>query len=89
MISLSFRGGRCDLLDEVRESARAGQHAASLALAKFRETVDEALPESLQPLRQKIVDAAIELADRLVAAQYQFQHGLVRSVDHALNKQDS
>ena len=55
---------RTDLADEVRESAKAGQHAASEALREFYRTVDEAIPESVQPLRKRIVDAAIELADR-------------------------
>lgn len=75
-----------ELLDDVRESARAGQHAANLALVDFRKAVDDAIPDAVLPLRKKIVDAAIELADKLVAAQYQFQRGLVRSVDRALNK---
>jgi hypothetical protein len=77
-----------DLVDEVRESAKAGQHAAGEALRKFRDTVDEALPEAVQPLRTKIVDAAIELADKLVAAQYEFNRSLVRSADRALSKSD-
>ncbi len=78
-----------DLLDDVRESARTGQHAASEALAQFRKVIDESIPESIRPLRQTIVDAAIELADRLVAAQYQFNRNLVRSVDNALNRSDA
>lgn len=77
-----------DLLDDLRESAKAGQHAAAEALRKFRETVDEAIPEAVQPLRAKLVDAAIELADKLVAAQYQFNRNLVRSADRALTKSD-
>lgn len=77
-----------DLVDEVRESAKAGQHAAVEAVRKFRHTVDEALPEAVQPLRTKIVDAAIELADKLVAAQYEFNRSLVRSADRALSKSD-
>ena len=77
-----------DLVDEVRESAKAGQHAAGEALREFRDTVDEALPEAVQPLRTKIVDAAIELADKLVAAQYEFNRSLVRSADRALSKSD-
>ena len=77
-----------DLLDDVRESAKAGQHAANEALMKFRQTVDEAIPDSVQPLRKKVIDAAIELADRLVTAQFQFHRSLVRSVDHALNKSE-
>src|SRR6478735_8186144 len=63
---------QADLVDEVRESAKAGQHAAGEALRKFRQTVDEALPEAVQPLRTKLVEAAIELADKLVTAQYEF-----------------
>lgn len=79
---------RADLLDEVRESAKAGQHAASEALRKFRHTIDETIPESVEPLRTKIVDAAIELAEQLVNAQYEFQRSLVRSADRALSKSD-
>lgn len=77
-----------DLVDEVLESAKAGQHAAGEALRKFRNTVDEVLPEAVQPLRTKIVDAAIELADNLVAAQYEFNRSLVRTADRALSKSD-
>jgi hypothetical protein len=74
-----------ELLDEVRESAKTGQHAAAEALRIVRQTVDEAIPEAVQPLRTKIVDAAIDLADKLVAAQYQFNRNLVRSAGRALN----
>ncbi|MBN3508693.1 hypothetical protein JYB55_07555 [Mycolicibacterium septicum] len=77
-----------DLLDEVRESAKVGQHATADALRAFRRTVDEALPESLQPLRDKLVDAAVELADKLAAAQYQFNRNLIRSADRALSRSD-
>ncbi|BBX65452.1 hypothetical protein MSAS_46260 [Mycobacterium saskatchewanense] len=77
-----------DLVDEVRESARSGQEAASKALRKFRETVDQALPESVEPLRKKIVDAAIELADQLVNVQYKFHRSIVRSADRVLSKSD-
>jgi hypothetical protein len=77
-----------ELIDEVRESARVGQHAAAAALRDFRQTVDEAIPEAVQPLRTKIVDAAIDLADKLVAAQYQFNRNLIRSAERALNTSD-
>ncbi|WP_322861269.1 hypothetical protein U8D42_11545 [Mycobacterium europaeum] len=77
-----------DLLDEVRESAKAGQHAAAEALRAFHKTLDEAIPEAVQPLRTKIVDAAIELADKFVAAQYQFNRRLVATADRALSKAD-
>lgn len=77
-----------ELVDEVRDSAKAGQEAATNALRRFRDTVDQALPESVEPLRKKIVDAAIELADQLVDAQYKFHRSIVRSADRALNKPD-
>ena len=77
-----------DLVDEVRESAKAGQHGASKALRKFRRTVDEATPKNLQPLRKTIVDAAIDLADQLVTAQYEFHRSIARSADRALSKSD-
>lgn len=77
-----------ELLEEVRESARVGQHATAEALRKFRRTLDEAIPEAVHPLRTKIVDAAIELADTLAAAQYQFNRNLIRSTDRALSASD-
>ncbi|MGF2945415.1 hypothetical protein [Mycobacterium sp.] len=77
-----------ELVDEVRDSAKAGQEAATRALRKFRDTVDQAIPESVQPLRKKIVDAAIELADQLVDAQYKFHRSIVRSADRTLSKHD-
>ncbi|MBI3216732.1 MAG: hypothetical protein HYZ38_23200 [Mycobacterium sp.] len=75
-----------DLADEIRESAKAGQHAAGQALRKFRHTVDEAIPESVQPLREKLVEAALELADDLVNAQYKFHRSLLKTADRALAK---
>lgn len=81
--------GTVDLADEVRDSAKAGQHAASQALRKFRHALDEAIPESVQPLRAKIVDAALELADDLVAAQYKFHRSLLETADRALTKSDN
>jgi hypothetical protein len=77
-----------DLFDEIRESAKVGQHAAVEALRIFRDTVDEAIPETVQPLRTKLIDAAVELADKLVAAQYQFNRNLIHSADRALSKPD-
>ena len=80
------RGAVAELADEVRESAKAGQHAASEALRKFRRTVDEAIPEAVHPLRESIVDAAIEFAEKLVTAQYEFNRSLVRTADRVMSK---
>ncbi|MCV7348294.1 hypothetical protein [Mycolicibacterium rhodesiae] len=78
-----------DLTDELRESAKAGQHAAGQALRKFRDAVDDAIPESVQPLRDKIVQAALDLADDLVSAQYKFHRSLLNTADRALTKSDA
>jgi hypothetical protein len=77
-----------ELADDVRESAKAGQHAASEALHKFRRTVDEVIPEAVQPLRKAIVDAAIEFADQVATAQYEFHRSIVRTADRVLSKPD-
>ena len=77
-----------DLTDEIRDSAKAGQHAAGQALRKFRNAVDEAIPDSVQPLREKLVEAALELADDLVNAQYKFHRSLLKTADRALGKSD-
>jgi hypothetical protein len=82
------RGAVAELADDVRESAKAGQHAASEALRTFRRTVDEAIPETVQPLRKTIVDAAIDFADKLITAQYEFNRSIVRTADRALSKSD-
>jgi hypothetical protein len=86
--SPSLTSGSTDLLDEVRESAKVGQHAAAQALRRFSKTIDQAIPQALQPLRTQIIDAAIELADKLAAAQYQFNRNLIHSADRALSKSD-
>jgi len=75
-----------DLSDEVLESVKSGQQAAIEAVRKFVETVDEALPEAVHPLRQTVVDSALELADQLVTTQYEFLRSVVRSAERALSK---
>ncbi|OBC00389.1 hypothetical protein A5784_20395 [Mycobacterium sp. 852013-50091_SCH5140682] len=75
---------RTELFEELRESARVGQHAATDALRKFNHALDEAIPEAVHPLRAKIVDAAIDLASTLAAAQYQFHRNLIQTADRAL-----
>ena len=75
-----------ELSDEVLESVKSGQQAAIEAVRKFVDTVDEALPEAVHPLRKTIVDSALELADQLVTTQYDFLRSIVRSADRALSK---
>ncbi len=85
------------LSSEVLESAKTGQRAASDAMRKFVNALDEAIQErreairedsDLHSLRKTIVDAALELADELVTTQYQFLRSVVRTADRALSKPD-
>lgn len=85
------------LTGEVLESAKAGQKSASDAVREFTKTVDDALRErreairedsALHSLRTTLVDAAIKLADQLVTAQYEFHRSIVRSAERALSKPD-
>ena len=83
--------------DQVLESARAGQNAATDAVRKFVSTVDDAIRErreairedsALHSLRKTIVDAALEMADKLVTTQYEFHRSLLRTADRVLSKPD-
>ncbi len=79
-----------DLSDDVLNSVESGQRAAIDAVRKFVETVDEAIPtRSEHPsAREKVVDAALDMADRLVTTQYEFLRSVVRSADRSLSKPD-
>ncbi|WGI35102.1 hypothetical protein [Mycolicibacterium aubagnense] len=86
--TISPSSSSTDVLDEFRESARMGQHAAAEAWRQFNKVLDEAIPEAIHPLRAKVVDAAISLADTLAAAQYQFHRNLIRTTEGALTRTD-
>jgi len=79
-----------ELSDEVLKSLEAGQRAAIEAVTKFVDTVDQALPAlgERPSRRQEIVDAAMEMADRLVHTQYDFLRKVVQSAGKTLAKPD-
>ena len=79
-----------ELSDEVLKSLEAGQRAAIEAVHKFVDTVDQVLPAlGERPSRRKeIVDAALEMADRLVHTQYDFLRSVVQSAGNALSRSD-
>lgn len=79
-----------ELSDEVLKSLEAGQRAAIEAVRKFVDTVDEAIPakEDRPSGRETVIDAALDMADRLVTTQYEFLRSLVRSADRSLRKPD-
>jgi hypothetical protein len=77
-----------ELSDEVLESLESGQRAAIDAVRKFVATVDEKLPAlggERPSKRQEVVDAAMEMADRLVHTQYDFIRNVVQSAGKALS----
>jgi hypothetical protein len=78
------------LSDEVLKSLESGQRAAIDSVRKFVDTVDEKLPAlgERPSRRQEIVDAAMEMADRLVHTQYDFLRNVVQSAGKALSKPD-
>ena len=55
------------------------------------ETVDEALPAlgERPSRREKVVDAALDMADKLTTTQYEFLRTVVRSADRSLGTSDS
>jgi hypothetical protein len=77
-----------DLSEEVLKSVEAGQVAALKAVRKFVDTVDEVLPAigDRPSRRETVIDAALEMADRLVTTQYDFLRRVVRSADRSLSK---
>jgi hypothetical protein len=79
------------LSDDVLESVESGQRTAIDAVRKFVSAVDESMPArgDDHPSRRKaIVDAALDMADKLVETQYEFIRKVVRSASETLNKQD-
>jgi hypothetical protein len=77
-----------ELTDEVLKSVESGQRAAIDAVHKFVDTVDEKLPSLGEhpSTRQGIIDAALEMADRLVHTQYEFIRKVVDSTGKSLSK---
>jgi hypothetical protein len=79
-----------DLSDEVLQSVESGQRAAIQAVHKFVDTVDETLPslgDEHPPVRQDLVDAALDLADSVVHTQYDFLRKVVHSASKSVSRQ--
>ena len=80
-----------ELSDEVLKSVESGQRAAIEAVRKFVDTVDQALPAHGEgpSRRQDVVDAAMEMADRLVHTQYDFLRKVVRDAGKSLGRSEN
>jgi hypothetical protein len=70
------------LSDDRLKSLEANRRNAMQAVCKF---VDAAIPETVDPsIRKRIVDCALDLADKLGATQLEFQRSVSSSVSEAL-----
>src|SRR4051794_28344161 len=76
------------LSEDMLAELESGQRAAIQAVKKFVDTVDRTLPqESEGPSnRQTVVDAAMDMADKLVHVQYDFLRKVVRSAGKSLER---
>jgi len=81
-----------ELSDEVLKSLESGSRAAIEAVRKFVDVVDEALPALPHgegpSRRREIVDAAMDMADRLVKTQYEFLRSVVQSAATAVSREE-
>lgn len=78
------------LSDEVLKSVESGQRAAIDAVRKFVGTVEDSIPghgDDHPSRRNTIVDAALDMADKLVKTQYEFIRSVVSSANETLHKQ--
>jgi myosin-crossreactive antigen len=77
-----------EVTENVLKAVEAGQKAAIEAVRKFMDQVDEAIPEVgvSSEQRQAVIDAALDMADKLVTSQYNFLSSMVRNVESTLNK---
>ena len=76
--------------DEVLKSVESGQRTAIDTVRKFVGAVDESMPahgDDHPSRRNTIVDAALDMADKLVETQYEFIRSLVSSASETLKKQ--
>jgi hypothetical protein len=81
-----------ELSDEVLKSLESGSRAAIEAVRKFVDVVDEALPalpHGERPSRRReILDAAMDMTDRLITTQYEFLRSVVQSAGTALGREE-
>ena len=81
-----------ELSDDMLKSLESGSRAAIEAVRKFVDVVDEALPalpHGERPSRRReVVDAAMDMADRLVKTQYEFLRSVVHSAGTTLNREE-
>ena len=76
-----------ELSEEMLASIGTGQQSVIDAVRKFVDTLDEAMPNLVDPeLRKKILDAALDLAEQLANTTNEFLSSTVESAGKALHK---
>jgi len=77
-----------EVSENVLKSVESAQRAAIEAVRKFADTVDEVLPAIGEhpSRREHVIDAALDMADKLVTTQYEFLRGVVRNADRSMRK---
>jgi hypothetical protein len=78
-----------ELSEEVLKSLESGQRAAIDTVRKFVDAVDEKLPslgDERRSRRQEIINATLEMAERLVQTQYDFLRKVVEVQARALSR---
>jgi hypothetical protein len=81
-----------ELSDEMLESVEAGQRAAIEAAGRFLVTVEEALPQEVQGtsvVAKRITESGLEMAARLVHAQYDFMRKVIHSIAKSLSSRNA
>jgi hypothetical protein len=76
-----------DVTDQVLDAVKSGQQIAIEAVHTFVEKVNEAIPgegDEKPGQREKVIDSAFQMADRLVAAQYEFVQKVVSATAKSL-----
>jgi flagellar hook-associated protein FlgK len=74
-----------ELADEVLGSLEDGRKSTVQALRKFTSTLQDATSKEGDPSRrQALIDAAVNLADELSAAQMQLIHSITGSMSQAI-----
>ena len=80
-----------ELSDEVLKSFEAGERSAIEALGQFLITVEEALPQEVadtSEVAKKITESGLEMADRLVHAEYDLLRNVIDSTAKSLSSRD-
>ena len=73
------------LTDELLQSVDTDREATVEAVRKFAHSLEQATSQEDDPSRRKtLIDAAVNLADELSAAQMELLHSITRSTTNAI-----